>query len=496
MKRPLLRIAAAVCAGIWCDECVPAHAGYAWGALAVCCVIVGRMRSDVRPGDWMALALAVCFGTALAENSLFLPADHAARFVRRAAQEFTSVRGTVVSQTRRAPGAASFILRAQEIYMGREGRRCRGDILVRVPGEFYVVYGERVVVRGILRVVPSSGFRSFDSGLGASFRPQASVFRPRRQHERFADYLRNEGIHAIMAAASPLNVVREGEQPGFSVRRCAVRFKGRLTAAIEEFLPPVPAGFTKAMLVGDSGGIPKVVEKSMMLTGTVHILVVSGTHVALVASLLVLLMKIMRIPRVPRLMLALPCLVFYCLMTGTAPPVVRSTVMALVMMGSYVVRREHDVYSACAAAALIILIWNPRQLFQLGFQLSFASVLSIVFFYPRLKKMLRLDAVGIRWARYLCDGAVVSLSAWIGTMGIIAFSCKMWSPVTVFANLIMVPLAAAITLSGFCLLAAAAAAPVAAPYCASVIEVLVIIMIKVNDFFVHLPGAYVYLPGR
>jgi competence protein ComEC len=179
-------------------------------------------------------------------------------------------------------------------------------------------------------------------------------------------------------------------------------------------------------------------------------------------------------------------------LTGASNPVVRATIMFIVFMFAYYARRQPDVYNSCAAAALAIVSFNPAQIFDIGFQLSFSSVLAIAFFYPRLKVRLRLEKLNCLWLRLPAEGCLVSLSAWLGTAGLIAFYFRMVSPITVAANLFIVPLAGLITLSGFSLLAAQSVSSYLALSFASMIEFLVSLLLSLNSLLLQVPHAYFY----
>ena len=296
-----------------------------------------------------------------------------------------------------------------------------------------------------------------------------------------------------MRISVPGLCVKSDERAVFSLKKAAVALKNRFERSIYKRLPAIPASILDAMVLGEKQNIPSAIYKTMMKSGTVHILVVSGFNVGIVAFILVLLLKAARIPRKLRFYIALPLLVVYCLVTGASTPVVRSTVMATILMFAYLVKRQADVYNACSFAALFVLASNPAQLFDIGFQLSFSSVLSLVVIYPAVKKSMRLENLKIKPLRYLIDSILISSSAWVGTAGFIAYYFRMVSPITVLANIFVVPLAALITLSGFGLVFMDMLCPYAALSFASVNEILIKLLVQINFFLIRFPKAYFYL---
>ncbi len=162
-------------------------------------------------------------------------------------------------------------------------------------------------------------------------------------------------------------------------------------------------------------------------------------------------------------------------------------------MFAYFVKREPDIYNSCAVACLFILCFSPNQLFDIGFQLSFVSVICIVYLYPKIKSLLRVESFKRKYIKFLIDGFLVSFSAWVGTAVFIAYYFKMVSPVTPFANIFIVPLASLITLCGFSLIFVELAVPFLAPFFAGACELAVLLLLKANAFLISLPGAYFYL---
>lgn len=274
----------------------------------------------------------------------------------------------------------------------------------------------------------------------------------------------------------------------FVLKKISLAFKNKAKKVFQDCLSGPSAGILEAMVLGDKTDVPWLVNRMMMRTGTVHILVVSGFNVGIIAFLALLLLKIVRFPRRLRPVLIIPILVIYCFLTGSSSPVVRATVMGVVFLLSYCFRREPDIYTSLGLAAFLILTFSPLQLFDIGFQLSFSSVLAIVCFYPRLKNLFSIKA---RVVRFFLDNLLVSFSAWMGTAGLIAYYFRIFSPVTVFANIIIVPLATLITVCGFTLLASRMIYPPCAHFFSLPCELLAILLLEANTFLAGLPFAYI-----
>jgi len=234
---------------------------------------------------------------------------------------------------------------------------------------------------------------------------------------------------------------------GFYLRvRTAI--KKRLASAIGP-----ESGLLTALILGDKSLVDPEVKQSFVRTGVIHVLAVSGLHVGFILILLISLARLFRVPWGWDRIFLLLGLLFYVGLTGGKPSVVRASIMAGLYLLAPVVNRPVNIWNIIALAALAILVADPLALQDLGFQLSFTSVISIIVLYEQLQRILpeRLKVSRIRnkgiqytWALFL-----VSLSAQIGTLPLIAYYFHRVSMVAFLANLIIVPLVGVLLATGF-----------------------------------------------
>ncbi len=197
-------------------------------------------------------------------------------------------------------------------------------------------------------------------------------------------------------------------------------------------------------------------------------------------------LKAMRMPEKARYVLTIAFLIFYCLLAGARPSVVRAVLMATVVLFGFLLDKEVNIYNSLGLAALIILAYNPYQLYDIGFQLSFVSVLSIVYLSPKVERLLRIKHVIVK-------SFSVSLSAWLGTSVIIVYYFKIFTPITILANLVIVPFVSFVIVTGFILLFSIFIFPFVAPFFAYTAGAMVFILVKSAGFLSLIPGAYFYL---
>ncbi len=142
-------------------------------------------------------------------------------------------------------------------------------------------------------------------------------------------------------------------------------------------------GMLNALLLGQRRALDDELNDAFVQTGTVHLMVISGFHVGIIALLLAGVLRWLGMPWRARLLLVAIGLGAYCVLVGMRPPVVRATIMAWMVLGALALDRVISWPNVLAAAALVILWANPTQLLDPGFQLSFGAVLSLLVFVPR-----------------------------------------------------------------------------------------------------------------
>jgi len=421
--------------------------------------VIFFLKKDLT-GRVLLLSLVFILGALLLSNACVLPKAHISKFIFYKNNTIFAVKGFLNSETAVKDGKTYFNFTTQELRFNKSSYKCSGDIFVILKSPEDLSYGEALILKGSL-------------------------------HKPFKLYRKD--LAAIMRVNNPASIIKLHKNYGQPLQKLAFYIKGEIEKIIYQRLSPLAASILDAMVLGDKKNIPAVVYDSMAKTGTVHILVVSGFNVGIVAFIIMLSFKVLRFPRKMRYILAIFCVIIYCLATGASAPVVRATTMAVFLLTGFLIRREPDIRNSFSLAVLFILLINPRELFSISFQLSFVSVAAIVFLYPQLRIFFRVDSFRPKVFRLLAESTLVSLSAWLGTLGFIAYYFRFFSPVTVLANLFIVPLATLITLSGFSLAVIALVFPAGAGFFACANEFFVALLLAANNMLVRLPFAYLYL---
>lgn len=213
------------------------------------------------------------------------------------------------------------------------------------------------------------------------------------------------------------------------------------------------------MTLGDKSLIDKDVKEDYSLTGASHVLALSGLHLTILYGLLVFLLG--RCERLfPRLFRRAVCEILillilwgYVILVGMSSSVIRSAVMLTIYSFVTLLNRARLSVNTLALTAIILLIINPYQLFDISFQLSFISVWSILLFFPLIYELIPLGKGKLLSpVRWVWGMVAVSCAAQLGTAPLIAYYFGRVSTVFAISSLVAVPCTMVIIPATFCLL--------------------------------------------
>ena len=199
-----------------------------------------------------------------------------------------------------------------------------------------------------------------------------------------------------------------------------------------------------AMALGDKSQLTTELRDAYAISGASHILALSGLHLGIIYTLLSLLLSRRRWQMVSQIVIIVSIWLFVFLV-GLSASVVRSAVMVSIYALLSLGHRDKLSVNTLAFAAIVMLLFNPMALFDVGFQLSFMAVLTILLFYPLLESLwsqpFLLDHRLFRWLWTMLS---VSCAAQIGVAPLIAYYFGRISCYFLLANLVVVPAAALI----------------------------------------------------
>ncbi len=253
------------------------------------------------------------------------------------------------------------------------------------------------------------------------------------------------------------------------------------------------AGF----LLGETREIPKEVYTMFRDTGTVHLLAVSGSNVWLVIGVILGALSLLRIPKFFATMLTLPCILIFANLVHNDPPVVRAGIMAGVMLVGILLYKDVNLVNVVSFSGLVILFFSPLFLFDVGFQLSFASVFGILLLYPQLSKLVSKyvsKSYKNLWT-WIIMPALISVSVELVLFPILAYYFNMIPLIIVVANIFIVPLAGlSVVLACFTLFSAIFSTSLAGIFSASN-WLCLDLTLRLTEFFATLPIAKFSIPA-
>ncbi len=343
----------------------------------------------------------------------------------RFAGHFVTLAGMVTREPDVREDYTGYILAVDKVWLGDQREPVKGLALVKVYGSNTgYSYGDRLRVKGLL-------YQPEDPGNFGAF--------------NYREYLARRGIFCLMRVDKPDHVQHFGVG-GNIVVRLALQGKARLLQVAAQTMDERQTVVLAGMLFGNKGGIDQSVKDIFAQTGVSHVLAVSGLHMGYVLSGVLLLAGALRLPRRAVPALALVVLLFYAVMTGMGPAVVRSGIMAMLVLMAVQLGRERDWPSALALAALVILLFDPSALYEIGFQLSFAATWGILYLMPHIGELL-MGRWG--WPRWLGLPLGVTIAAQLATLPLLVYHFNLVTPVAPLANLLLVPLVGLVMLLGF-----------------------------------------------
>ena len=205
-----------------------------------------------------------------------------------------------------------------------------------------------------------------------------------------------------------------------------------------------------ALALGERSGLDAQTRRSFAAAGAMHVLAVSGLHTGVVwGALMWLLTGFGLLPvlygqhrrKVFNALMTIVMLWLYAFLTGLSPSVVRAALMLSLFSVAPLVDREADSYNIICASAFLTLAVSPLSLFSVSFQLSYAAVLGIVFFTPRLQKLLPLRN---RLLRRVWQLLCMSVAAQLATLPLTLWYFRQFSVWFALTNLVVVPAASII----------------------------------------------------
>jgi competence protein ComEC len=386
-QQPLVFIAIAFIGGLLCAARY-ALAPRVWLLVLAVIWLLSVVLLWLKRGSLFSTALLLCGcfvagGTLWALNEAGVASQRVKRLLERGelrVDEPCELWGTLEAMPEPAPERVYLNLAVEQVATLSKTQAASGAVRLVVPfsdaqdrldyDALQLDYGSRLRVLGFLN--NRGGYRN----------PGAP---------QFDELLEYQGYDARGSVKSPLLIewLGEGRRNGWLWR--LYRLRAQALAALLRNCKQPAAGILAAALLGNRYFLERETAQTFREGGTFHLLVISGLHVVLIAGALLWLSAWLKRERWLRYGIVTAFLWAYALMVGAQPSITRAVVMITIALVGQLIFRATLGANTLAAAALVLLSWQPRDLFNPGFQLSFLTVLAVVLLavpvYTRLQQI-------------------------------------------------------------------------------------------------------------
>jgi competence protein ComEC len=343
-----------------------------------------------------------------------------------------NIKGVIIEQSEVKDDKIRILIDAAKI----DDISCQGEVLATVYKNKYKEdissiyrYGDEIEIVGKLEPLPHQrNPGEFDYG----------------------KYLMMHNIDAVFISFGYSRIQKVGHtEQSFFKSKIIYPIKEYSITEIDKLVGGDEGEYLKGLVLGERSNISREMKENFVNAGVAHIIAVSGLNVAYVILIIWGVLIFIPIKHSYKVFITILFLLLYMSLTGNVPSIVRATIMASVFLLSQVIERKPNAYNIVSFAALVILLIDPRQLFDAGFILSFTAIFSIIIVYPVLEKCMR----NFSWYRNLnrdnffgksIKAAITlflgTLAAQLGTLPVTAIMFKKVSVVSLIANLFAIPL--------------------------------------------------------
>ncbi len=407
---------------------------------------------------FFALTLGVLAALHYAHAVYQLPPSHFSHIADP--RQYLQIYGEVADWPEIKPDRTEFIVELDSLG-GNVARRASGRILLRISDTTTALQrGDRVEFFGRIYPIEQRAARSqFD----------------------YNRYLNLKGIFGAVYLDGVLDVrVNRRAELGFFSLIDGLR--SRVRDLLYANLSPSSAALASGFLIGETRDIPVEVYQRFRDSGTLHLMAVSGSNVALVLVFFYLLLTPFALSRGKRAAILLGVIVVFTALSYGEPSVIRASVMASLVILAGLLQRRFDLNNIIAFAMLIILMVDPPELFDVGFQLSFVTAWGLIFVVPKVTDLFR-SFHNIWWYRWIAFPLIVSLVAQVCSAPLIACYFGRIPLVSLAANLVIVPLASMVLIGTLVMLFAHLLLPVAGLLVGRILDLVLGFLLQAVSLF-------------
>jgi competence protein ComEC len=399
------------------------HLPFLWMASTLLCIPGLFLFKKQRKSVILVLLIVLGFTGGAGYYPHSLPADSLTPFID---QEKVTLQGKIASQ----PELNDTLVQMEVEIDSVNAVPVQGTILLFAPLYPQYHYGDSLKIFGKLQTAPQ--FPEFD----------------------YQAYLNKQGITATMLNPQ-IEVTSTGQ--GSAILASIYSLRDRLSRVLSTILPEPQASLAQGIVLGIRSSIPDDVKNQLSVSGTAHLLAISGINLSILAGILIALgIRLWGRRHYYYIWLALSVIWFYTVLTGWQPPVIRASIMASVFLFAELLGRQKYALPALALSAAIMIGLDPQVLWNISFQLSFLAMVGLIYITPLFQSLWQKwvidkfaeDNLAVRLTTPLAESFCVTLGATIAVWPLIAFNFNIVSLIGPLATFLIGPVLAPIILLG------------------------------------------------
>ena len=287
--------------------------------------------------------------------------------------------------------------------------------------------------------------------------------------------------------------------------RKRARFYEKVSEAASKYIEtgigwcPEIRDLNKAILLGRRSEMSKSARETFANAGTIHVFAISGLHVMVILQVFIWALKRMGISGFKRNLIVIPMMIMYVFMTGSRPSALRALVMASIVLLAPLFRRESNYLSSWSISAILVYLFSPEKVFDIGCTFSFAVMFGIVLMIDAGRRIRRANMfAGIkkrlmdwkdggkgffkRWWEMATSSFFISFSAWVMALPISVSYFGKVSLGGLFASMIIVLLAQYVVYLGVCGLCLCVICEIAGAICNNCSAAFTFFMVKISEW--------------
>jgi competence protein ComEC len=378
--------------------------------------------------------------------------------------------GVVAADPQRTAEGQRLVLEVEQVRTNDGTRRADGLVLVKLAPYPERRYGDRLVLAGPLKT-PREAERSGDFD--------------------YRSYLARKAIFSLM---EPKQVRLLGTDAANPLLAKLLALRSTCQQILMRELPEPQASLAVGILLGLQSSIPEDVSADFSITGTSHILVISGWNITIISTMLYGVTERMRLKKNAAFWAILACIWLYTLFVGASATVIRAAVMGTVVVVGQRLERTAHAWTTLFAATWAMTIWNPQTLWDMGFQLSALATASLFAYGKGTEALLLRTPLRVGWLDWAREALTATLAAQILALPLILFAFGNFSIVAPLANVGMLPMVPAAMLFGAIALLGGLVWLPLGQWLATVAYLFLAWLTEGARFFAQLPYAAVQLP--